>query len=118
MAKTMKISDIFSKISGIVLYSKDNMTEFEMHRVDGAFEVHRVDSITGATLEAWVFGILREKDIVQKRRYVLLKKLPGGGVATVAIRDSLEGVLNHINTILITRGIIRGFSMEELARLS
>lgn len=117
MAKAKRIADIFTKVTGISIYSKNRMAEFEIRRVEGAFEVHRTDTITNTTLDAWVFGILREKDTVQ-RRYALLKKLPGGGVATVGIYGSLEEVLNHINTILLTHGIIRGFSMEELARLS
>ena len=79
MKKKTTISDIFEKISGSIIYSTNRLAEFELRRVDGAFEVHRIDTITNTTLEAWVFGILREKDIVQKRRYALLKKLPGGG---------------------------------------
>ena len=87
-----------------------------MRRISGAFEVHRTDVVTGTILGAWLLGEV--STVNTKRRFVLIKKLPGGGIAAVSAHSCLVEALNALNNILESYGICRGFTMEDLARLS
>lgn len=117
--KTMnKLSNLFVRMSGLTLCSEDSLHEFDITRIGGAFMVHRIDAVTDATLNTWVIGELLNSKISAKRRFALIKLLPGGGMATVSTHGCLVEALNALNNTLEPYGICRRFTMEDLARLS
>ena len=118
MKKTDMINRLFVRMSGLTLCSEDSLQEFDLARVGGAFVVHRVDALTNTTLTTWAIGEIRERKIVAKRRFALIKLLPGGGMAAVSTHGCLVEALNALNNTLESYGICRRFTMEDLARLS
>ena len=73
------MTNLFVRMSGLTLCSESSLHEFDISRVGGAFVVRRIDAITNTTLNTWAIGEIRGRvEISAKRRFALIKLLPGG----------------------------------------